>query len=45
MPNIIEKVRSKAARFYRTDLHVHSPMSHDWQNDARNGYTPDLFTK
>ena len=41
MPDKIEHARSTSARFYRADLHLHSPLSHDWQNDARSGYEPD----
>jgi len=41
MPDKIEQARDSAARFYRADLHLHSPLSHDWKNDARNGCTPD----
>ncbi len=29
----IERFRKKAARFYRTDFHLHSPFSCDWMND------------
>ena len=39
MPEKIEQARSSASCFYKTDLHLHSPLSHDWKNDARNGYS------
>lgn len=42
MPSEIENARMTSARFYRVDLHVHSPLSHDWNNDAKEGYTPNL---
>ncbi len=41
MPQEIEIVRSTAAEFYKVDLHMHSPLSHDWKNDAKDGYAPD----
>ena len=41
MPDKIEPARNISARFYRADLHLHSPLSHDWRNDACNGYSPD----
>lgn len=41
MPSEIENARMTSARFYRVDLHVHSPLSHDWNNDAKEGYTPN----
>lgn len=37
----VEKMRSAAAKFYKADFHVHSPLSHDWQNTARPGYAPN----
>ena len=36
MLEIIEKARIKCARYYRTDLHLHSPLSFDWKNDPNN---------
>ena len=30
----IDKLRAKAARFYKTDFHLHSPFSRDWMNDS-----------
>jgi len=46
MPDRIEPARNTSARFYRADLHLHSPLSHDWNNEARNGYSPDpLFSR
>ena len=41
MPDKIEPARSSAARFYRADLHLHSPLSYDWKNDARDDFLPD----
>ena len=41
MPKEIEIVRNNAARFYKVDLHIHSPLSYDWSNDAKEGYTPN----
>ena len=28
--------RSMAAKFFRTDFHLHSPFSHDWMDKAAN---------
>ena len=41
MANTIDELRSSSARFYKADLHVHSPLSFDWKNDARGDYTPN----
>lgn len=35
----INTIRDKAAKFYKVDLHLHSPLSRDWRNDATNTYT------
>ena len=40
MLNSIETIRSKCAKFYKVDLHVHSPLSHDWKN-----YSTPTFTR
>src|ERR1041385_3215248 len=32
----IKTQRAKAARFFRTDFHLHSPFSKDWQNGSGN---------
>jgi len=41
MPHEIEDARKSIARFYKVDMHVHSPLSHDWKNDAKESYTPN----
>jgi DNA repair ATPase RecN len=41
MPRQIEEARNTAARFYKADLHLHSPLSFDWNNDKRGGYEPN----
>jgi DNA repair ATPase RecN/precorrin-6B methylase 1 len=40
MQTAIETARLKAAHFCRVDLHMHSPLSHDWKNDASGQYVP-----
>ncbi len=38
MHNSINDIRSKCARFYKVDLHVHSPLSFDWENNSTPTY-------
>ena len=37
----IDELRCSAARFYAIDLHVHSPVSYDWENKGTVEYTRD----
>ncbi len=39
MQNSIESINSKSAKFYKVDLHLHSPLSFDWKNDSTHTYT------
>jgi len=41
MPQQIDELRKTAARFFKVDLHLHSPLSFDWKNDSRDGKTPN----
>jgi ABC-type lipoprotein export system ATPase subunit len=34
----IEAIRSKCAKYYKVDLHVHSPLSFDWKNHSTPTY-------
>ena len=36
----VEKIRAKSAKFYKVDLHHHSPLSHDWRNDETPANSP-----
>jgi predicted ATPase len=33
----VSQIRDDAAKFYKVDFHVHSPISHDWDKDLPQG--------
>ncbi len=35
----VEAIRSKCAKYYKVDLHVHSPLSFDWENHSTPTFT------
>lgn len=37
----VESAKEKCARFYRVDLHLHSPLSSCWKNEKTTNYDPD----
>ncbi|MEN8263874.1 MAG: TrlF family AAA-like ATPase [Nitrospirota bacterium] len=41
MFNNIDVIRSKCAKFYKVDLHIHSPLSFDWKNNSTPTYSPN----
>ena len=41
MFNSIDVIRSKCAKFYNVDLHIHSPLSFDWKNNSTPTYSPN----
>jgi ABC-type lipoprotein export system ATPase subunit len=41
MFNSIDVIRSKCAKFYNVDLHIHSPLSFDWKNNSTPAYSPN----
>jgi ABC-type lipoprotein export system ATPase subunit/PHP family Zn ribbon phosphoesterase len=38
----VELAKGKCSRFYRVDLHLHSPLSYDWKNEKTANYDPDV---
>jgi ABC-type lipoprotein export system ATPase subunit len=41
MLDSIETIRSKCAKYYKVDLHIHSPLSYDWENHSTPTYPRD----